>query len=378
MSVVSVVGGGPAGLQTASLLAEEGFDVSVFEEHNTVGRPVQCAGLVSKSGVEELGLKLGECTVNEVKGAKIFSPGGECITVQRSATVALVIDRFAFDQLFYRKAKKAGCDIRLGSRLIDLRNGKLFLESKGHGEMLGSKIIVGADGANSVVRNSTFGSLAEKNFIQGYQVRAEGSFDRDMVELHFGFFAPGFFAWVIPESEKTARIGLGARLGENAAGQLEKFLQQRNLQVKVLGKSGALIPLAAPAKRLVDGNTLLVGDAAMQTKATTGGGIVFGLKAAGHCAEAIANNLKHQQSLRAYEKNIGQLNRELLLHWRIYSYIHSLQAGQFDRLFIKARDAGIERFLEQYGDMDKPSAFMRKILFKPKMWGLLPAALKMV
>ncbi len=378
MAVVSVIGAGPVGLHCASLLREEGFDISVFEEHSTVGRPVQCAGLISSNGVEELGLRLQDSVVNEIKGANIFSPGNECITVQKEETTALVIDRFKFDQLFYKKAKRLNCEMHLNSKLIDLRNSNLFLETHGHGEMQRSKIVIGADGAHSVVRHSAFRHLPEKNFVQGFQIRAQGSFDQSMVELHFGGFAPGFFAWVVPESARIARIGLGVRLGENPAESLKKFLKEKEIEVKVLSKSAGLIPISQPAKQLVFGNTLLVGDAAMQTKATSGGGLIFGLKAAEICAAAVANNLKHQQNLNIYDKNLGELNRELLIHWKIHSYIQGLRPHQFDNLFRKAKKAGIEEFLQQYGDMDKPGRFMRKMLFKPKMWGLLPTALKIV
>ena len=100
MGVINIIGGGPIGLHCAALLAEEGFETSVFEEHSNIGRPVQCAGLVSSTGIEELGIELGNSVVNEVKGAKIFSPGGESLEIKKNKTVAYVIVRFLFDQMF--------------------------------------------------------------------------------------------------------------------------------------------------------------------------------------------------------------------------------------------------------------------------------------
>ncbi len=378
MGVVNVIGAGPAGLQCAALLGEEGFEISVFEEHGTIGRPVQCAGLVSKTGIEQLGTKLGNSVVNEVRGAKIFSPGNESITIERNETVAYVIDRFIFDQMLGKRAKRFGCELRTESKLIDIRNNSLFMQSNGHGELVKSQITVGADGANSIVRHAVFPGMLEKNFVQGLQIKAEGKFDKNLVEMHFGSFAPGFFAWIVPESSRVARIGLGVSLGQNAADAMKEFLQQKQLNVRTLSKASALIPIAPPEKEPIKGSVLLLGDAAAQTKATSGGGIVFGLRAAEACAETIAGHLKHQRSLQAYVKNLQPINRELGLHWKVYSYIQGLKAGKFDSLLRKARDAGIESFLQEYGDMDNPSQFMRKVLFKPKMWGLLPAALKMV
>jgi len=380
MDTISIVGGGPVGLRCASQLSEHGLAVSVFEEHATIGKPVQCAGLISKSGLEELGIKPGESAVNEVRGAKVFSPGGECLTVEMGETAAFVVDRFLFDQMLYRDAKKFGCEIRHETRLIDIRGSSLFLETGGHGEMRKSKIVIGADGANSTVRQSVFGKETEEKirFIQGFQVRAEGKFEKHMVEVHFGSFAPGFFAWVIPESATVARIGIGARLGENVAECLDRFIREKGMEVRRLSKTSALIPIGAPAKEITRGNVLLAGDAAWQTKASTGGGVVFGLKAADVCARTITDSIKKQSALALYEKNLSPINRELSAHWRIYKYIHSLEPAQADTLFRKAKKAGVEKFLSQYGDMDKPSAFMGKMLLKPSMWGLLPAALKMV
>ena len=52
MHDVIVVGGGPAGLYTALLLARDGFDVAVLEEHDRSGEPVHCTGVLADGGVQ--------------------------------------------------------------------------------------------------------------------------------------------------------------------------------------------------------------------------------------------------------------------------------------------------------------------------------------
>jgi flavin-dependent dehydrogenase len=113
---------------------------------------------------------------------------------------------------------------------------------------------------------------------------------------------------------------------------------------------------------------MLVGDAAFHTKATTGGGVIFGMKAGNILAETIADSFKKKANIGSYEKRLSPLNRELRMHWKIRSYISSLRDDQMDDLFAKLKAKGIEKFLEKEGDMDNPSAFVGKLAKKPAYW----------
>ena len=82
MPQVAIVGAGPTGLQTAIRIKELGFEVSVLEEHESIGIPEHCTGLISKKGVEDLGIHLGDSLQNSIKGAKLFSPSGHMIKIK--------------------------------------------------------------------------------------------------------------------------------------------------------------------------------------------------------------------------------------------------------------------------------------------------------
>ena len=49
---VVIVGAGPIGGRSAELLAETGLSVLMLEEHTEIGRPFQCAGLVTPSAMK--------------------------------------------------------------------------------------------------------------------------------------------------------------------------------------------------------------------------------------------------------------------------------------------------------------------------------------
>ena len=44
---IAVIGAGPIGGYAASLFAKAGHQVSIYEEHATVGCPIQCTGLLT-------------------------------------------------------------------------------------------------------------------------------------------------------------------------------------------------------------------------------------------------------------------------------------------------------------------------------------------
>ena len=53
---VVIVGAGPVGGHTANLLVKKGHRVLLLEEHNEIGRPFQCAGLVTPNAMKQVGL----------------------------------------------------------------------------------------------------------------------------------------------------------------------------------------------------------------------------------------------------------------------------------------------------------------------------------
>ncbi len=374
MGNLLVVGGGPIGLNLATKVAEEKWSVDLIEEHSHIGKPVHC------SGCNELNLDVSSVNINLIYGAKIFSPDGQMIEIERKKPVANLVNREKFDLMFYQKAKNAGVNVHLNSKLMNIRGKSVFFQKNNHGEIKKADYVVGADGVQSKTRELLGQNVSNESFIHAYQEQVIGNFeDTRKVEIHFGDFAKGYFAWVIPKSSTEAEIGLGVKLGnQNPANAYKKFLEEKKIEIKTVSKESALIPCALPLKNIVKNNTLLVGDSAFQTKATTGGGLMLGLQASNIASESVLNAIKYKKSLDSYSKNLKQLNKEFQMHYKIYKYFESLSNQQINKLFTKAKRAGVQEFLQDFGDMDKPSKFVGKILTKPRLWGLIPSALRVL
>src|SRR3989344_314341 len=270
MYTAAVVGAGPAGWATARKLQERGWKTAIIEEHGVVGEPVACTGLISATGVQELGIRkeVEEVLMNKVRGAQIFSHNHEMIEVKRSETVAYVVDRAGFDKVLAREATEAGVEIKLNTRMIDIRNETVFVEHAGRGELLKSKVIIGADGVNSRTRKIMGANTTAANFVHAYQVDAVGKFDPNYVQVFFGDYAKNFFAWIVPESEEKARVGLASTSG-NIRKDFNVFASEKNVGGEFCDMCSSLIPIGEPLKTVTKDNMMLVGDSAFQTKATS-------------------------------------------------------------------------------------------------------------
>jgi digeranylgeranylglycerophospholipid reductase len=365
---VAVIGAGPAGLQTAICLRKAGMEPVVFEEHAGIGTHKLCAGLISRSGAESLGLRLDGCVQNQVRGARLYSPGGVMLRVERPRTVAYVVDRRGFDQSLLKTARGMGISVCPGTRLMGLDDGALALRQDGRRLRWRFDVAVGADGAGSMTRR-LFG-LEDRGvrLVRTAQAECTGRFDPGFVEVRLGGFAPGFFAWLIPLDAGRARIGLGSVERTDCARALRALIPALWPGAAPRSVVTGVIPFGPPVARAYASNAALVGDAACQVKSTSGGGIVFGMKAGAHLAASIVDYLRRGTPLASYARRTAALDRELRIHWKIRSWYNGLSDAEIDDLFSRLKDEGIEEFLSAKGDMDCPSRFISRLALKPGYW----------
>ena len=294
---VVIIGASVAGNRVAEIVAKRGYKVLVIEEHKKVGFPSKCTGLVSYR-IKELLPELDERIIqNEVNRAEfIFKDKRFEI---RSKSPMYVLDRPKLDRFLFERAIAFGAEARLGEKFIRIEkftsSYKIFTNS---GEY-DAKILVGADGAFSLVAK-TFGLFEEKKFFVGVQATVDGKFERDKVELWFGDFAKDFFGWVVPISEKYAKIGLAAK--QDVYNNFRKFLRKR-VRKFVQPDTSGIIKFGLIKSSVAD-RVLLVGDAAMQVKPFSGGGIVYSLISSQLAALAILKALaKNDFSKEFLEEN---------------------------------------------------------------------------
>lgn len=261
---VIVAGGSVSGLLCAREVARLGHSVLVIEEDHEIGTPEHCGGVVSISGIEELGIIPTRGTLeNKIESASIISPSGKSFTLDAKAQKVVVLDRRDFDKQIAHQAKNNGAEIRVKTSLKET-NGNEVKTSEG---VLQCKIIVDARGVSSLIHKDREGVLQSAQ----YEVYADW-IEKDRIEVYFDQEKyPGFFAWIIPTHADIAKVGVAGK-GINAAAALENFLSQKG-KYSVVRKIFAPIWIKGPIENFVTKNIVTIGDAAGQSKPTTAGGI---------------------------------------------------------------------------------------------------------
>jgi geranylgeranyl reductase family protein len=369
---VIVVGGGPAGLLAARDLAAAGFSVIVAEEHGQIGVPVHCTGVLGLDAFDELDLPR-ETVLDTVHAARFISADGSSLLIDHDRVRAAIVDRAAFDAALAASAAAAGAEIRTGCRVrhIDVTADGVTVSTPDG--MLQARACVMACGANYRF-NRRLGLGLPRLF--AHSAQREVPFpETDHVEVYLGRqIAAGGFGWLVPfrrGGQPHARVGVMCESRARAAFKtLSHRIGARFDMVPEWGEPRVKILPLAPVDRTWSERVLAVGDAAGLVKATTGGGIFFGLLSGRIAADvltgAFAENCFTSIRLREYERRWrARLWPEIRAGLAFRTMAARLNDRAIDALVELARVDGIVPLLKQTADFNWHGAAARSLLRNP-------------
>ncbi len=360
---ILIVGAGPIGCYTAQLLTGMGYHPVLLEEHHQVGRPVKCAGIVGKQVFEKTRIPPSrESIINVIHGAFIACQG-ENFTIQRPS-VAYIINREQFDLNMSQ-----GLEIHLKQKVksIEKSNNTYLVRTK-EGEEWEADILIGADGPDSVVRDFLLRHIldnqrSERGILSYYGVQYrldvknwKEKIDSRMVQVYFYQGIP-FFLWMIPEDDRTIRLGI---IGKNGRKMLDSFIAERQIDAEMIDRITGKIALGLIP--VYGENIALVGDAACQVKPLTGGGIFYGLQSAEILADCIG-----RQRLSEYDKRYREkFGTEIRFGMKARKFFEGLDSDELNELFrILQKNA---RLIENLADFENHFILFKELAKRPAIF----------
>lgn len=321
---VIVAGGSISGLLAAREIAAGDLSVVVLEEDSEIGTPEHCGGVVSTSGIHNLGIVPDIKTIenSSITHAKIFSHSS-CFEISAAKQKVIVLDRRAFDKQIAYQAQNKGAEIRVKCSMRSFgKQDDEYLVKTSEGDLT-CEYFVDARGVGSLISRNRGGVLQSAQ----YEIYASW-IEPDTIEVAFDSqLYPGFFAWIIPTGRARGKVGVAGRR-INAASALQYYLDSKGKH-SVMRKIYAPIWINGPLKSFVTDRTIIVGDAAGQSKPTTAGGIYSCGMAGVLAGRALVNS--------AEQSNSDRKEKQLLLLKYYESKWLSMFKAEFDKMLLVRR-----------------------------------------
>jgi len=307
---VAVVGAGPAGALLAWRLAGDGADVTVFDASHPREKP--CGGGVTAKALDLLPPAPEDDPLpgRRVETCRFDSGEGDGVEVRLTRPM-VVASRLELDAWVLRRATAAGA--RHVARRVVSVSAEARLRTA-EGDEPAFDVVVGADGATSLVRRTMLGPLSPQRLCIAAGWYARGTADTVVR------FIPGIagYLWLFPRPDHVG-VGICAPLRAVPTRMLLERLERevaRHFPALADDEGGRYAhtlpsPTTDPRSILeVAGpRWALVGDAAALTDPVTGEGIHHALRS----AHVLADTLRDEGSPARYpERALEDFGRDLL------------------------------------------------------------------
>jgi len=300
---VVIIGAGLAGLQCAKLLAQRGAKILLVDRKTDLTRGVHTTGIFVRKTFEDFEFPAGTLG-KAIRNVALYSPKIKKLELQSPKDEFRIGKMGLLYKDFLQDCLENGVEFKFGTRYVSavtLEDETIVkLEKRGMDFEVKTKVLVGADGAQSRVAKDL--RLDENNeWIVGYEEVFRGVPLNGEPILHCfldAHLAPGYLAWVTNDGEEV-HIGVG--------GYAEKFNPREALKEfkkKVVGKiveleraelvetRGGRIPVGGVLGKIANENGLLIGDAAGAVSPLTAGGLDPCLRLSAMAANIIEERLK--------------------------------------------------------------------------------------
>jgi geranylgeranyl reductase family protein len=290
---IGVVGAGAAGSYASYLLAEKGEEVTLFDHKVPWEKP--CGGGVTWKGIKSFPfLKDNALQPSLATEVKFISPEDNSQLISLPDPI-YTFSRKKLGSYLLHKAEEAGAHHRK-ERVLKVRENAQGWEIITNESSYPCDLLIGADGAQSIVRRMLGIKLDKNRWCLGLLALAQGDFGSTLI-IKFVAGLSGYI-WIFPRRD-VASIGIcsdltAARIGEMKDTLIQFLKRECNFTGSGAQFKSAVIPVVSEEdfkhNKISGRSWALVGDAAGFADPITGEGIYYALRSAQLLVESYEND----------------------------------------------------------------------------------------
>ncbi|HYL38041.1 MAG TPA: NAD(P)/FAD-dependent oxidoreductase [Bryobacteraceae bacterium] len=373
---VIIVGGGPAGATAAKMLGDAGVPTLLVDKSD-FPRDKPCGGGISARVLRRfpyLEGALGGISTKWLSKVYFESPDGTAVDYESGQQLYLMIRRREFDDLLLSLARKnVECCTPALVRKVAFQSDCVVMTAEAGGEQreFRGRIVLGCDGANSVVARAAGLRSGDVQREYAIDMMEETPYqelnvaDRERMYIYYRIQGQYGYGYIFPKANHL-NLGVGFKLdyylselrGRQYAYH-RAFVEEQTAKGLLEGQSERAnfrafpLPISGPIPRTYADRALVAGDAGGFVNAFTAEGIYYAMVSGEHAARAAIEALRSGQfgsaRLASYEQS---WKREIGVELEKSVSIQRLllaDPGRVDRIVRAARrNPGLADMLARY------------------------------
>lgn len=299
---VVIIGAGLAGLQCAKLLSQEGAKILLVDRKTDLSKGIHTTGIFVRKTLEDFEFPP-ESLGRAVRNVSLYSPKLKAVHLASEKDEFRVGKMAVIYNALLEEAVENGINFARSTAYkgaeFDADGSVVTLEKRGETYEVKTKVLIGADGANSRVAKDLKLDENQELIVGCEEVYHSKNANREP-RLHCFLdagLAPGYLAWIADDGEEI-HVGVGGYAAEFNPREALKLFKEKTRKIfdlegaKLAETRGGRIPVGGILQRIANRHGLLIGDAAGAVSPLTAGGLDPCLRLSRFAAEIVRERLK--------------------------------------------------------------------------------------